>query len=207
MRGPGWRRAAAGRTSPASRACGSSWPPAARFARTSRGATTSRAWTRALRTRRAACTCVPDAIACDVDPRTLPAGGRVSPEAVTVEVPWGAAVLQDFAVPRPRGVHAAPGARARGGSSSGGASLGGGCLRRHRAGLAGRSGASSQRRSPGGREGDLSGDRAAPAGGEHPRHHRDFARRHGALLPRENRRGAKRKAAGSLPLAPSSPWE
>ncbi len=33
-----------------------------------------------------------------VDPRTLPPGGKVSPEAVTVEVPWGAAVLQDFAV-------------------------------------------------------------------------------------------------------------
>ncbi|MFL5344340.1 MAG: flagellar motor protein, partial [Hyalangium sp.] len=33
-----------------------------------------------------------------VDPRTLPPGGRVSPEAVTVEVPWGAVVLQDFAV-------------------------------------------------------------------------------------------------------------
>ncbi len=33
-----------------------------------------------------------------VDPRSLPAGGTVSPEAVTLEVPWGAAVLQDFAV-------------------------------------------------------------------------------------------------------------
>ncbi len=33
-----------------------------------------------------------------VDPRTLPAGGRLNPEAVTVEVPWGAVVLQDFAV-------------------------------------------------------------------------------------------------------------
>ncbi|ADO72574.1 hypothetical protein [Stigmatella aurantiaca] len=33
-----------------------------------------------------------------VDLRTIPARGRVSPEAATVEVPWGAAVLQDFAV-------------------------------------------------------------------------------------------------------------
>ena len=33
-----------------------------------------------------------------VDERTLPPGGKVSPVAVTVEVPWGAAVLQDFAV-------------------------------------------------------------------------------------------------------------
>ncbi len=33
-----------------------------------------------------------------VDPRSLPPGGRVSPEAVTVEVPWGAVVLQDFVV-------------------------------------------------------------------------------------------------------------
>jgi hypothetical protein len=33
-----------------------------------------------------------------VDPRTLPAASRVSPEAATVEVPWGAAVLQDFVV-------------------------------------------------------------------------------------------------------------
>jgi hypothetical protein len=33
-----------------------------------------------------------------VDPRSLPAATRVSPEAVTVEVPWGAVVLQDFAV-------------------------------------------------------------------------------------------------------------
>jgi hypothetical protein len=33
-----------------------------------------------------------------VDLRTVPAGGQVSPEAVTVEVPWGAAVLQDFVV-------------------------------------------------------------------------------------------------------------
>ncbi|MBN1208181.1 MAG: flagellar motor protein [Myxococcaceae bacterium] len=36
-----------------------------------------------------------------VDERTLPPGGRVSPRGVTVEVPWGAVVLQDFAV-RPR---------------------------------------------------------------------------------------------------------
>ncbi|HYH99577.1 flagellar motor protein [Hyalangium sp.] len=33
-----------------------------------------------------------------VDPRTLPPGGRASVEAATVEVPWGAVVLQDFAV-------------------------------------------------------------------------------------------------------------
>ncbi len=33
-----------------------------------------------------------------VDPRTLPASSRVRPEGVTVEVPWGALVLQDFAV-------------------------------------------------------------------------------------------------------------
>ncbi|NMO14073.1 flagellar motor protein [Pyxidicoccus fallax] len=33
-----------------------------------------------------------------VDPRSLPAASRVSPEAATVEVPWGAVVLQDFAV-------------------------------------------------------------------------------------------------------------
>ncbi|MBZ4421714.1 flagellar motor protein [Myxococcus sp. RHSTA-1-4] len=33
-----------------------------------------------------------------VDPRSLPAATRVSPEAATVEVPWGAVVLQDFAV-------------------------------------------------------------------------------------------------------------
>jgi hypothetical protein len=33
-----------------------------------------------------------------VDERTLPPGGKASPVAVTVEVPWGAAVLQDFAV-------------------------------------------------------------------------------------------------------------
>ncbi|WP_164018796.1 flagellar motor protein [Pyxidicoccus trucidator] len=33
-----------------------------------------------------------------VDPRSLPAASRVTPEAATVEVPWGAVVLQDFAV-------------------------------------------------------------------------------------------------------------
>lgn len=33
-----------------------------------------------------------------VDPRSLPPASRVSPEAATVEVPWGAVVLQDFAV-------------------------------------------------------------------------------------------------------------
>jgi hypothetical protein len=33
-----------------------------------------------------------------VDPRSLPAASRVSPEAATVEVSWGAVVLQDFAV-------------------------------------------------------------------------------------------------------------
>ncbi|HZI13146.1 MAG TPA: flagellar motor protein, partial [Myxococcus sp.] len=33
-----------------------------------------------------------------VDSRSLPAASRVSPEAATVEVPWGAVVLQDFAV-------------------------------------------------------------------------------------------------------------
>lgn len=33
-----------------------------------------------------------------VDPRTLPASSRVSPEGATVEVPWGAVVLQDFTV-------------------------------------------------------------------------------------------------------------
>jgi hypothetical protein len=33
-----------------------------------------------------------------VDSRTLPPGGKVRPEAATVEVTWGAAVLQDFAV-------------------------------------------------------------------------------------------------------------
>lgn len=33
-----------------------------------------------------------------VDPRSLPSASRVSPEAATVEVPWGAVVLQDFAV-------------------------------------------------------------------------------------------------------------
>jgi hypothetical protein len=33
-----------------------------------------------------------------VDARSLPAATRVSPEAATVEVPWGAVVLQDFAV-------------------------------------------------------------------------------------------------------------
>ncbi|WP_224242907.1 flagellar motor protein [Hyalangium gracile] len=38
-----------------------------------------------------------------VDTRTLPSRGQVSPEAVTVEVPWGAVVLQDFAVRIPVG--------------------------------------------------------------------------------------------------------
>lgn len=33
-----------------------------------------------------------------VDVRTLPRASRVTPEAATVEVPWGAVVLQDFAV-------------------------------------------------------------------------------------------------------------
>lgn len=33
-----------------------------------------------------------------VDLRSLPPGSRLSPEAVTVEVPWGAVVLQDFAI-------------------------------------------------------------------------------------------------------------
>ncbi|NTX62694.1 flagellar motor protein [Myxococcus sp. CA051A] len=33
-----------------------------------------------------------------VDPRSLPAASRVTPEAATVEVPWGAVALQDFAV-------------------------------------------------------------------------------------------------------------
>jgi hypothetical protein len=33
-----------------------------------------------------------------VDPRTLPPGSKPSPEAVTLEVPWGAVVLQDFAI-------------------------------------------------------------------------------------------------------------
>ena len=33
-----------------------------------------------------------------VDSRTLPPGGKVVPEAVTLEVTWGAVVLQDFAV-------------------------------------------------------------------------------------------------------------
>ena len=33
-----------------------------------------------------------------VDPRTLPAASRVAPEGATVELPWGAAALQDFAV-------------------------------------------------------------------------------------------------------------
>jgi hypothetical protein len=33
-----------------------------------------------------------------VDSRTLPPGGKAQPEAVTVELTWGAAVLQDFAV-------------------------------------------------------------------------------------------------------------
>jgi hypothetical protein len=33
-----------------------------------------------------------------VDPRSLPAASRVTPDAATVEVPWGAVVLQDFAV-------------------------------------------------------------------------------------------------------------
>ena len=33
-----------------------------------------------------------------VDARSLPAASRVTPEAATVEVPWGAVVLQDFAV-------------------------------------------------------------------------------------------------------------
>jgi hypothetical protein len=33
-----------------------------------------------------------------VDPRTLPPGGQLSPAAVTLEIPWGAVVLQDFAV-------------------------------------------------------------------------------------------------------------
>ncbi|QSQ25233.1 flagellar motor protein [Pyxidicoccus parkwayensis] len=33
-----------------------------------------------------------------VDPRSLPAASQVSPDAATVEVPWGAVVLQDFAV-------------------------------------------------------------------------------------------------------------
>src|SRR5690349_8300983 len=33
-----------------------------------------------------------------VDLRSLPPGSRASPEAITVEVPWGAVVLQDFAI-------------------------------------------------------------------------------------------------------------
>ncbi|NOK00868.1 MULTISPECIES: flagellar motor protein [Myxococcus] len=42
-----------------------------------------------------------------VDTRSLPVSSRVSPEAATVEVPWGAVVLQDFAV-RSVTVEAAP---------------------------------------------------------------------------------------------------
>jgi hypothetical protein len=36
-----------------------------------------------------------------VDPRSLPQGSRVLPGTATVEVPWGAAVLQDFVVVNP----------------------------------------------------------------------------------------------------------
>lgn len=44
-----------------------------------------------------------------VDPRSLPSASQVVPRVATVEVPWGAAVLQDFAVrPPPTLPHAAP---------------------------------------------------------------------------------------------------
>ncbi|WP_306449580.1 flagellar motor protein [Corallococcus interemptor] len=44
-----------------------------------------------------------------VDPRSLPASSQVVPRVATVEVPWGAAVLQDFAVrPPPTRPRAAP---------------------------------------------------------------------------------------------------
>ncbi|RKH64538.1 flagellar motor protein, partial [Corallococcus aberystwythensis] len=36
-----------------------------------------------------------------VDPRSLPSSSQVVPRVATVEVPWGAAVLQDFAVRPP----------------------------------------------------------------------------------------------------------
>ncbi|MCP3105158.1 flagellar motor protein [Myxococcus sp. K15C18031901] len=43
-----------------------------------------------------------------VDARSLPASSRVSPEAATVEVPWGAVALQDFAVRSPTPKSAMP---------------------------------------------------------------------------------------------------
>jgi len=43
-----------------------------------------------------------------VDTRSLPASSRVSPEAATVEVPWGAVALQDFAVRLPEAKAAVP---------------------------------------------------------------------------------------------------
>ncbi len=60
-----------------------------------------------------------------VDSRTLPPGGKVRPEAVTVEVTWGAVGPPGLRGPHAHGRAAAPGARARGGPASGGDPPGG----------------------------------------------------------------------------------